>query len=31
LAAGASLVHIANPDPTRLAAHRNTERTTVDL
>lgn len=31
LAAGASLVQVTNPDPDRLARHRETERTTVDL
>ncbi|HEU5475835.1 MAG TPA: TIGR03089 family protein [Actinophytocola sp.] len=31
LAAGASLVHITNPDPATLPSHRTTERTTVDL
>lgn len=31
LAAGASLVQVTNPDPERLARHRETERTTVDL
>jgi uncharacterized protein (TIGR03089 family) len=31
LAAGASLVQVSNPDPTKLDAHRTAERTTVDL
>ena len=31
LAAGASLVQITNPDPTKLAGHRAAERTTLDL
>jgi len=31
LAAGASLVHVTNPDPALLPGNRATERTTVDL
>jgi len=31
LSAGASLVQVSNPDPEKLAAHRNTERATVTV
>lgn len=31
LAAGASLVQVSNPDPTKLDAHRSAERTTLDV
>lgn len=31
LAAGASLVHVSNPDPAKLDAHRAAEHTTLDL
>jgi uncharacterized protein (TIGR03089 family) len=31
LAAGGSVVQVSNPDPERLARHRDAERTTVDL
>ncbi len=31
LAAGASIVHVTNPNPDRLPSHRTAERTTMDL